>query len=234
MTDRQFASYLMYPKVFTEYAAHRRRYGDVAMLPTPVFFYGMEPGQEISVDLERGKTLIVRYVTRSEPHEDGTRTVFFELNGQPRSMRVTDRSQTPKRAPPRKAEPGNPRHIGAPMPGIGGDGQRRGRARRSARGDVLVTIEAMKMEAAVRAEVDGRGGRGAGPAGQPDRCQGPAGGIALMWATHRPRQALSAGVTRGVERRFGAMAAGRRAVMALTRHNWGGAPWHERCTFVSR
>ena len=63
------------------------------MLPTPVFFYGMQPGQEISVDLERGKTLIVRYVTRSEPHEDGTRTVFFELNGQPRSVRVIDRSQ---------------------------------------------------------------------------------------------------------------------------------------------
>jgi pyruvate carboxylase len=114
----------------------------------------MEPGQEISVELERGKTLIVHYVTRSEPHDDGTRTVFFELNGQPRSVRVTDRSQTPRRAPQRKIDPDNARHIGAPMPGTVATvsvtvGQK------IKRGDVVVTIEAMKMEAAVRAEVDG-------------------------------------------------------------------------------
>ncbi|HMD59267.1 MAG TPA: pyruvate carboxylase, partial [Steroidobacteraceae bacterium] len=74
ISDQELASYLMYPRVFTEYAAERRRLGDVAVVPTPVFFYGMEPGQEISIEIERGKTLIVRYVTRSEPHEDGTRT----------------------------------------------------------------------------------------------------------------------------------------------------------------
>ncbi len=154
VTDQQFASYLMYPSVFTEYAANRRRFSDVAILPTPVFFYGMEPGQEISVDLERGKTLIVRYVTQSEPHEDGTRTVFFELNGQPRSIRVTDRSQKPRRPPARKVDAGNPRHVGAPMPGtvttinvaVG---------QRVVRGDVVTTLEAMKMEAAIRAETDG-------------------------------------------------------------------------------
>ena len=154
VTDQQFASYLMYPTVFTDYAADRRRFSDVAILPTPVFFYGMQPGQEISVDLERGKTLIVRYVTQSEPHEDGTRTVFFELNGQPRSVRVSDRSQKPKRPPQRKVDAGNPRHIGAPMPGTVATinvavGQR------VARGDVVTTLEAMKMEAAVRAEIDG-------------------------------------------------------------------------------
>ena len=153
VTDQQFASYLMYPTVFTDYAADRRRFSDVAILPTPVFFYGMQSGQEISVDLERGKTLIVRYVTQSEPHEDGTRTVFFELNGQPRSVRVSDRSQKPKRPPQRKVDAGNPRHIGAPMPGTVATinvavGQR------VARGDVVTTLEAMKMEAAVRAEID--------------------------------------------------------------------------------
>jgi pyruvate carboxylase len=154
VTDRQFASYLMYPKVFIEYAADRRRFSDVAILPTAVFFYGMEPGQEIEVELERGKTLIVHYVTRSEPHEDGTRTVFFELNGQPRSVRVTDRSQTPKRPPQLKIDPGNPRHIGAPMPGtVATVSVTVGLPIK--RGDVVVTIEAMKMEAAVRAEVDG-------------------------------------------------------------------------------
>jgi pyruvate carboxylase len=154
LSDRQFASYLMYPKVFIDYAADRRRYSDVAIVPTPVFFYGMEPGQEISIDLERGKTLIVHYVTKSEPHEDGTRTVFFELNGQPRSVRVTDRSQVPTRPPPRKIDPGNPHHVGAPMPGTVATvpvavGQK------VRRGDVVVTVEAMKMEAGVRAEVDG-------------------------------------------------------------------------------
>ena len=178
MTDRQFASYLMYPKVFTEYAADRRRFSDVAILPTAVFFYGMEPGQEISVELERGKTLIVLYVTRSEPHEDGTRTVFFELNGQPRSVRVTDRSQTPKRPPQRKIDPGNPRHVGAPMPGtVATVSVRRpqGQARRHRGHD--------------RGHEDGgrgarrsgrRGGRSAGAARRPDRCQGPAGGVALV------------------------------------------------------
>lgn len=154
VTDQDLASYLMYPRVWLDYARERLQYGDVSILPTPVFFYGMESGQEISVDLERGKTLIVRYITTSEPHEDGTRTVFFELNGQPRSIRITDRSQVALRPPQRKAEPGNPGHVAAPMPGtittvsvsVG---------RKVARGEVLLTIEAMKMESAVRAETDG-------------------------------------------------------------------------------
>jgi pyruvate carboxylase len=155
ITDEDLASYLMYPRVWLDYAAERIQYGDVGILPTAVFFYGMEPGQEISVSLERGKTLIVSYLAMSEVHEDGTRTVFFELNGQPRSVRVPDRSQVAKRPPQRKAEPGNALHLGAPMPGtiatisatIG---------RKVARGDILATLEAMKMETAVRAESDGQ------------------------------------------------------------------------------
>ena len=178
VTDRQFASYLMYPKVFTDYAADRRRFSDVAILPTPVFFYGMEPGQEISVDLERGKTLIVRYVTRSEPHEDGTRTVFFELNGQPRSVRVTDRSQTPKRAPQRKLDPGQSASHWRADAGVGGHGQRRGRtedqAWRSGRDD-----RSHEDGGSRACRGRGRGGGSAGTARHPDRCQGPAGGAAL-------------------------------------------------------
>ena len=154
LSDRQFASYLMYPQVYANFDAERRRYGDVAQLPTMAFFYGLDPGQEISIDLERGKTLIVRYVTRSEPHEDGTRTVFFELNGQPRAIRVVDRAAIPTRAPQRRIETGNARHIGAPMPGTVATvavvvGQR------VARGDVVLTLEAMKMQTAVRAEIEG-------------------------------------------------------------------------------
>jgi pyruvate carboxylase len=154
VTESELASYLMYPKVFVDYAADRAAFGDVSTLPTAVFFYGMQPGQEINIDLERGKTLIVRYVTTSDAHEDGTRTVFFELNGQPRPIRVADRSQVAKQPPPRKAEAGNPSHVGAPMPGTIATvpvhlGQKLGR------GDVLLTLEAMKMETTVRAERDG-------------------------------------------------------------------------------
>jgi pyruvate carboxylase len=154
INERQFASWLMYPQVYADYDSNRRRYGDMAKLPTMAFFYGLEPGQEISIDLEAGKTLIVRYVTRSEPHEDGSRTVFFELNGQPRELRVVDRTATPSRPPQRRIEPGNPRHIGAPMPGTVATvavvvGQK------VARGDVVVTLESMKMQTAVHAESAG-------------------------------------------------------------------------------
>jgi pyruvate carboxylase len=154
ITEDELVSYLMYPKVFVEYAADRAAYGDLSRLPSAVFFYGMEPGQEINIDLERGKTLIVRYVTTSDPHEDGTRTVFFELNGQPRPVRVPDRSQVAKRPPRRKAEAGDAAHVGAPMPGTIATvpvhaGQK------VDKGDVLVTLEAMKMETTVRAERSG-------------------------------------------------------------------------------
>ncbi len=154
MTDEDLASYLMYPKVWLDYARERALYGDPAILPTPVFFYGMEPGQEISVDLERGKTLILRYLAASEPHEDGTRTVFFELNGQPRSVRVPDHSQVARRPPARKAETGKAGEVGAPMPGtVVSVAAKVGT--RVDRGDLLVSLEAMKMETAVRAEAAG-------------------------------------------------------------------------------
>jgi pyruvate carboxylase len=154
VSENELASYLMYPKVFAEYAANRSAFGDVAALPTAVFFYGMESEQEINIDLERGKTLIVRYVTKSDPHEDGTRTVFFELNGQPRPIRVADRSQVAQRPPRRKIEAGNPAHVGAPMPGTIATvpvhvGQKLDR------GEVVLTLEAMKMETTLRAERDG-------------------------------------------------------------------------------
>jgi pyruvate carboxylase len=154
VTDEDLAAYLMYPRVWLDYARERVLYGDPAILPTPVFFYGMEPDQEISVDLERGKTLIVRYVATSEPHEDGTRTVFFELNGQPRSVRVADHTHSAKRPPPRKVEPGNLHHIGAPMPGVVASIATR-LGKKVSRGEVLLTLEAMKMETAVRSELEG-------------------------------------------------------------------------------
>jgi pyruvate carboxylase len=154
ISEYELASYLMYPKVFADYAADRSAFGDVSALPTAVFFYGMDPGQEINIDIERGKTLIVSYVATSDPHEDGTRTVFFELNGQPRPIRVADRSQVAKRPPRRKVEPGNAAHVGAPMPGtIATVAVHAGH--KVVKGDALLTLEAMKMETTVRAERDG-------------------------------------------------------------------------------
>jgi pyruvate carboxylase len=154
ITDGEFASWLMYPKVFTDYMADRTHFGDTSVVPTRAFFYGLEPGEEITLDLQRGKHLIIRFVTTSDVHDDGTCTVFFELNGQPRSVKVADRSKVAKRPPRRKAEADHPDQIGAPMPGtivtvhaIVGQAVKRG--------DVLLTIEAMKMETSVRADRDG-------------------------------------------------------------------------------
>jgi pyruvate carboxylase len=151
LDDRELASYLMYPKVFTDFAQHRRTHGDVGVLPTPVFFHGLQQGEEVTLHLEPGKALIVRYLATGEPDESGRRAVFFELNGQPRTIKVADRNVAPARPAPPKAEDGNARHIGAPMPGlVTAILVRPGQAVEA--GDALVSLEAMKMETTVRAE----------------------------------------------------------------------------------
>jgi len=154
ITDEEFASYLMYPKVFLDYLNNRLDYGRVSVLPTPLYFYGMEPGQEVTLEIERGKSLIVRLLAVSDAHEDGTRTVFFELNGQPRSARVRDRSQVALKPANRKADLSDASHVAAPMPGTVA-GVMVVQGAKVARGDVILTIEAMKMETSVRADRDG-------------------------------------------------------------------------------
>jgi pyruvate carboxylase len=152
--DQELASYAMYPKVFTEYCALARKYGPVSALPTPVFFYGMSPGQEISVEIERGKSLVIRLQTVGEPDEDGQVRVFFELNGQPRMIRVPNRALAAKVVSRRKADEDNPAHLAAPMPGsISSIAVRPGQ--RIEAGDVVLTLEAMKMETALHAGAAG-------------------------------------------------------------------------------
>ncbi|GEO80869.1 pyruvate carboxylase [Pararhodospirillum oryzae] len=147
-------SYLMYPKVFVDYVRHHEENGPVSVLPTPVFFYGMKPRQEVSVDLEPGKTLIIRCQAIGDVDEEGMVKVFFELNGQPRVIRVPDRSARATVATREKADPGNPRHIPAPMPGLVSSlTVSAGQAVKT--GDTLLTIEAMKMETALCADRDG-------------------------------------------------------------------------------
>jgi pyruvate carboxylase len=151
ISEQELASYLMYPKVFAEFAEHDTRYGNVSVLPTPAFFYGLKEGQEISVDIDRGKTLVIRLLGVTEV-EEGQAKVFFELNGQPRVMRI-DRTGAAKTATAPKAEEGNACHVGAPMPGmVVAVLVKPGQA--VAKGDPLISLEAMKMETMIRAERD--------------------------------------------------------------------------------
>lgn len=152
--EREVVTHLLYPRVFPEFAAHQQRYSDTSVLPTPAFFFGLQAGEEISVDIEAGKTLIIKFLTVGDPHEDGRRTVFFELNGQPREVLVADRSLGEVKRRPR-AEPGNPLQVGSPMPGLlvsltVSPGET------VVAGQKLCTLEAMKMETTVYAERAGR------------------------------------------------------------------------------
>jgi pyruvate carboxylase len=152
ISDTDLASYLMYPKVFKDYAEHHRHYGDVSVLPTAAFFYGMAEREEIAVGIDPGKTLVIRMQGTAPAAEDGVIKVFFELNGQPRTMRV---EQAGARTAPKKAQadPDNPGHVPAPMPGmVVTVSVKVGQSVKA--GDPLVSIEAMKMETQIRAERD--------------------------------------------------------------------------------
>jgi pyruvate carboxylase len=148
-------SYLLYPEVFTKYDKFRQTYGDVSVLPTNAFFYGLLSGEEITVEIESGKSLIIKFLTASEPHPDGTRTLFFELNGQPREVNVRDRAlRVVERAHP-KADPADPGHVAAPTAGVisGIAVQANHLVERGAK---LLTLEAMKMQSNIYAPISGR------------------------------------------------------------------------------
>jgi pyruvate carboxylase len=155
VSEREAVTHLLYPRVFPEFAAHQAKFSDTSVLPTPVFFYGMEKGEEVSVEIEPGKTLIIKFLAVGDPHADGRRGVFFELNGQPREVLVEDRSLAGEAKAHPKADPNNPKHVSAPMPGLvvnvavaAGE--------QVAAGQKLLTLEAMKMETTVYAEAAGR------------------------------------------------------------------------------
>jgi len=155
LDEFEFASWLMYPKVFSDFAAAQDMYGPVSVLPTPTYFYGMASEGEIFVDIEKGKTLVIRCLAIGDVDEKGMVTVFFELNGQPRRVKVPDRAHGASNGKlRRKAEAGNEAHLGAPMPGvISTIAVNPGQPVKA--GDVLLSIEAMKMETALHAERDG-------------------------------------------------------------------------------
>jgi pyruvate carboxylase len=153
-SDTDLASYLMYPKVFRDYAEHRREFGDVSLLPTSPFFYGLQDREEIAIDIDRGKTLVVRQTGRAEvPDEEGKIKVFFELNGQPRAVRIAKAGVAGAVKARPKADVLNVRQVGAPMPGMVvtvavKPGQK------VVKGAPLLSIEAMKMETMLSADFD--------------------------------------------------------------------------------
>ncbi|PVA11923.1 pyruvate carboxylase [Pelagivirga sediminicola] len=151
--DEDLNGYLMYPKVFLDYMGRHRIYGPVRVLPTRTFFYGMEPREEITAEIDPGKTLEIRLQAVGETGDDGQVRVFFELNGQPRVIRVPNRAVTAATAARPKAEPGNPCHIGAPMPGVVASVAVSVGTEVKAN-DLLMTVEAMKMETGLYAERD--------------------------------------------------------------------------------
>jgi pyruvate carboxylase len=153
--DVDVLSYLLYPQVFLDYAKHMQLYDNTSVIPTPAFFYGLTSGEEIAVEIEPGKRLIIKYLTTGEAREDGLRTVFFELNGQPREVNVPDRSLEGKLHKAPKADPDDPNHVPAPMPGkVSAVAAKKGQDVKS--GERLLSIEAMKMETAVYSPRDAK------------------------------------------------------------------------------
>jgi len=153
-SDNDLYSHLMYPSVFADYVKFTRDYSDVSVLPTPAFFYGLKPGGEILVNIEEGKTLFIKLINIGAPDKDGRRIVSYELNGVPRETTIADRAVAPKAKARAKADPNDPMQIGAPIPSmitalsatVGS---------KVAKGDRLLTLEAMKMQTTIYAATDG-------------------------------------------------------------------------------
>lgn len=153
--DKALLSAILYPNVYPDFDKHLQKYSDTSVIPTPIFFYGLEPGQETSLDIEPGKTLIIALNAIGRLHDDGTRVVSFALNGNNRSVIIRDRSVTSGVFVRDKADRDNPSHIGAPMPGkVFKVNVKPGFEVKA--GDVLMVTEAMKMETNIKAKVDGR------------------------------------------------------------------------------
>ncbi len=155
VTRSEVLSYIMYPEVFLKFSKARTAYGNLEALPTPQFFYGLEKGEEVTVELEPGKALVVKFLTVSDAQPDGTRTIFFELNGQPREVTVRDKALRAVEAAREKAEAGEPGQVGAPIPGaVSSVSVELGQV--VEKGDRLLVMEAMKMQSTIYAPVAGK------------------------------------------------------------------------------
>jgi pyruvate carboxylase len=148
-------SHLMYPAVHKEFQASRTQYDDLSKLPSPAFFYGLQIGEEIEVEIDPGKILIIKLISIGEPDDEARRTLFYELNGMPRESIVVDKSlSTTATAARRKGDPDNPSHVSAPLPGMVTEIAVSPGTEVKA-GDKLLIIEAMKMLTTISAPTDG-------------------------------------------------------------------------------
>ncbi|MFD1426081.1 pyruvate carboxylase [Kroppenstedtia sanguinis] len=155
VTPTDVMSYIMYPQVFLDKEKLSNEYGRVSALDTPTFFYGLRPGEEVAVEIEQGKTLIVKLISIGSLSPEGNRIVYFELNGQPRQVTLFDQSAEVSMEARRKADASDEGQIGASMPGKvlkvmveSGD--------KVEKGEDLIVTEAMKMETTVQSPFPGR------------------------------------------------------------------------------
>ena len=153
-TEDDLFAHLMYPQVFQDYLAFRTKNGDVSVLPTTAYFHGLAVGEEISIEIEEGKTLFVKLLNVGEPDEKGIRSLTFELNGKARTTLVEDKSVKGDAKAREKADPSNPLHIGAPIPAmISSIATSVGKPIK--KGDKIAVLEAMKMQTTLYASADG-------------------------------------------------------------------------------
>ena len=154
ISDDDLYSHLMYPEVFSEFARSARDYADVSVIPTPAFFHGLKPGEEIAISIEEGKTLYTKLINVGAPDKDGYRIVTFELNGMAREAAVLDKSIQTKPKARLKADLADPLQTGAPIPGIVTSIAVSVGAK-VAKGDKILTLEAMKMQTTLYSNADG-------------------------------------------------------------------------------
>ncbi len=157
-SDDEVWSYLMYPAVFLEFADSQKQFSDLSVLPSTAYFYGLGVGEEISIDIEVGKTLFAQLLSVGDPDADAKRQVQFELNGAPRVATVVDKTLTPTTVARPKADEADPSQIGAPMPGLVAE-LAVSVGHKVEEGDPLLTLEAMKMYTTVSAPRSGTVGK---------------------------------------------------------------------------
>ena len=153
-TEDDIWSYLMYPQVFLEFAQFRKTYSNVSVLPTTAYFYGLKQDEEITTDIEEGKTLFIKHVHSGKTDEEGNRVTVFELNGVPRHASIPDKSSVSKKEARPQADPGDENQVGAPMPGMV-SAVAASVGERIDEGDNLLTLEAMKMFTTITAPKSG-------------------------------------------------------------------------------
>ncbi|HSI70319.1 MAG TPA: pyruvate carboxylase [Gillisia sp.] len=112
-----FLSYKLYPKVYTDAYNHHKEFGNIITIPTKNFFYGMKPGEEIIVEMDKGKTLLIELMSIGEANDDGLVDVFFKVNGQTRAVKIKDRSVKVEKVSHEKVDKSNPKEVGAPLQG---------------------------------------------------------------------------------------------------------------------